>query len=316
MKMHNGDGNHAYLLGYLMNPVHLRTFLTVRKHRNYTRAAEELYLSQPAVSRQVRQLEQELGIPLFEQIGKSLHLTDAGKTLSREAEKILGAMERAGEVVRAHLSAERGGLRIGASTTPGLYMLPDVMGRFQERFPAVEFHYTVENSTRIEQMIIRNELDLGFVGARLKNDDLLMEPVGYDEIVCFASPTHRLAGRKRIDARSLEGEIWVLREKGSATRRLFETWLAEGGGRIGKTIELKSPETVKALVTAGIGFSFMSASGLRDDCRAGRLKELPVSRLRLGRKIYMVRHRDKHTSPVMKAFLEIVQTTFAGKVSR
>jgi LysR family transcriptional regulator, transcriptional activator of the cysJI operon len=294
-----------------MNPIHLRTFLAVRKHLNYTRAAEELYLSQPAVSRQIRQLEQKLKTPLFEQIGKSLHLTDAGRTLALEAEKILGAMERAGEVVRAHLSAERGSLRIGASTTPGLYMLPDGMGRFQERFPAVEFHYVVENSSRIEQMIIRNELDLGFVGARLTNDDLLMEPVGYDEIVCFAGPSHRLASRKRIDPRSLDGEIWVMREKGSATRLLIESWLAGIGGRTGRTIELGSPETVKALVAAGIGFSFMSSSGLRDELRAGRFKKLPVSRLNLGRQIYLVRHKDKHTSPAMNAFLEMVKTTFA-----
>jgi len=294
-----------------MNPVHLRTFLAVRKHLNYTRAAEELFLSQPAVSRQIGQLEQELRIPLFEQIGKRLHLTDAGNTLAREAEKILGAMERAGEVVRAHLSAERGSLRIGASTTPGLYMLPEVMGRFQKRYKTVEFHYAVENSSLIEQKIIGNELDLGFGGARLTNDDLLMEPVGHDEIVCFAGPSHRLAGRKRIDPRSLEREIWVMREKGSATRRLFESWFATIGGRIGRTIEPGSPETVKALVAAGIGFAFMSASGLRDEIRMGRVKKLPVSRLKLGRQIYLVRHKDKHISPAMEAFLEIVKTTLA-----
>src|SRR3990172_7484372 len=103
-----------------MNPNHLRTFLAVRKHRNYTRAAEEVFLSQPAVSRQVRQLEEKLGVRLFEQIGKTLHPTDAGETLAVEAEKLLGAMERTAEAGRSHRSPERGSIRIRANTTPPL----------------------------------------------------------------------------------------------------------------------------------------------------------------------------------------------------
>src|SRR4030042_4560874 len=102
-----------------MNPRHLPPFLSVRKHRNYTRAAEEVFLTQPAVSRQVRQLEEKLGVRLFEQIGKTLHLTDAGETLAVEAGKLLGAVGTTAEAVRSHRTAERGSIRIGASTTPG-----------------------------------------------------------------------------------------------------------------------------------------------------------------------------------------------------
>lgn len=166
-----------------MNPRHLQTFLAVRKHLNYTRAAEDVFLTQPAVSRQVRQLEEELGVRLFEQIGKSLYLTDAGKTLAAEAEKLLGAMERTAEAVRSHGSAERGSVRIGASTTPGFYLLPALLGRFHRRFPEVTLHYTVENSLKIEQKIIRNELDLGFVGARLTSEELELKALVEDEIV-------------------------------------------------------------------------------------------------------------------------------------
>ena len=181
-----------------MNPHHLRTFLAVRKHLNYTRAAEEVFLTQPAVSRQVRQLEEELGVRLFEQIGKSLHLTDAGETLAVEAEKLLGAMERTAEAVRSHRSAERGSMRIGASTTPGFYLLPDLLAQFHRRFPKVALHYTVENSLRIEQMIVRNELDLGFVGGHLSNEDLDLRPLIEDEIVCFTSPSHHLAKVRHV----------------------------------------------------------------------------------------------------------------------
>src|SRR3989337_2550568 len=145
-----------------MNPHHLRTFLSVGKHRNYARAAEEVFLTQPAVSRQMRQLEEELGVRLFEQIGKTLHLTDAGETLAVEAGKLLGGMERTAAAASSHRTAERGSMRIGASTTPGFYLLPDLLGRFHRRFPKVAFLYTVENSLRIEQTIVRNEPELGF----------------------------------------------------------------------------------------------------------------------------------------------------------
>ena len=293
-----------------MNPHHLRTFLAVRRHRNYTRAAGEVFLTQPAVSRQVRQLEEELGVRLFEQIGKSLHLTDAGETLAAEAEKLLGAMERTAEAVRSHRSAERGSMRIGASTTPGFYLLPDLLGRFHRRYPKVALHYTVENSLRIEQKIVRNELDLGFVGAHLSSEDLELTPLMEDEIVCFAASSHHLAKVRHIAPSSLEEELWVIREKGSATRRLFEHWLSSRKGTIRKAIELSCPETCKALVRAGIGISFMSVHGLRSEIRAKYLVKIPVTGMSLKRPIFLARHSEKRNSPVMETFLQIVENAF------
>lgn len=291
-----------------MNPHHLRTFLAVRRHRNYTRAAEEVFLTQPAVSRQVRQLEEELGVRLFEQIGKSLHLTDAGETLAVEAEKLLGAMERTAEAVRSHCSAERGSVRIGASTTPGFYLLPDLLGRFHRRFPKVTLHYTVENSLRIEQMLLRNELDLGFVGARLSSGELELKPLVEDEIVCFTSPSHRLAKVRGIAPGLLEEEMWIIREKGSATRRHFEDWLSSQGGTIRNAIELSCPEACKTLVRAGIGISFMSVHGLQYEIRGKSLMKIPVSGMSLKRPIFLARHSDKRISPVMGSFLSIVES--------
>jgi DNA-binding transcriptional LysR family regulator len=295
-----------------MNPNHLRTFLAVRRHLNYTRAAEEVFLTQPAVSRQVRQLEEELGVRLFEQIGKSLHLTDAGKTLAVEAEKLLGAMERTAEAVRSHRSAERGSVRIGASTTPGFYLLPDILGQFHRRFPKVAIHYTVENSLQIEQMLVRNELDLGFVGAHLSSKELEIKPLVEDEIVCFTSPSHRLAKKRHISPSLLEEEMWIIREKGSATRLLFEDWLSSRRGAIRKAIELTCPETCKALVRAGIGISFMSVHGLRSEIRDKYLVKIPVTGMSLKRPIFLARHYDKRNSPVMESFLAIVESALSN----
>ncbi len=293
-----------------MNPTHLHAFLAVQRHMNYTRAAEELHLSQPAVSRQVKQLEETLGVSLFEQLGKALHLTDAGRAFVGEAERVLGVLERAAESIARFRGTERGRLRLGASTTPGYYVLPEVLRRFRERFSGVDLHFVVANSLQIERMLVRNEIDLGFVGGHLANEDLDLEPLLEDEIVCFAAHSHPLAKRRRIDPASpaLAETTWVVREHGSATRQLFESWLTSAGGAIGKTIEISCSEAIKVFVDAGLGVSFMSELGLRRERTTGRFKRLPLTGLRLRRPIYIVRHGDKHSSPVMTAFLDMVRS--------
>ncbi|MFL2923645.1 MAG: LysR substrate-binding domain-containing protein [Limisphaerales bacterium] len=292
-----------------MNLQLLRTFLCVRKHLNYTRAGKELFLSQPAVSRQIKQLENEFGIQLIEQLGKSLHLTKAGQTLVVESEMLLGAMERTKEAVQAHSSAGQGSLRIGTSSTPGCYMLPEVLGAFHQKFPEIKLKYVSDNSQRVEQMIIDNSLDLGFVGAYLSNDDLRLEPVMEDEVVCFASPAHPLSDQRRITPQQLSDTLCIVRERGSSTRRFFESWLSDKDVKLGKVIEVQSSETVKKLVTACLGFSFMSIHGLKDELRDRKLILLDVASMPLPRQIYLVHHAKKHFSPIIRAFLEILKNT-------
>ncbi len=296
-----------------MNLQLLRTFLSVRRHLNYTRAGEEVFLSQPAVSRQIKQLEAEFGVQLIEQLGKSLHLTKAGQTLVLEAEMLLGAMERTKEAVQAHSSVEHGSLRIGTSSTPGCYMLPEVLGLFHEKFPQIELRYVSDNSQRVEQMIIDNSLDLGFVGAFLTNDDLLLESVMEDEVVCFACPSHPLAALHSITPQVLENELCIVRERGSSTRRLFETWLSSQHVKLNKVIEVHSSEAVKNLVTAKLGYSFMSIHGLQNEIRDKKVILLDVVNMPLPRKIYLVHHAKKHFSPIMEAFLKILNNVTKSK---
>ena len=289
-----------------MNPEHLKTFLAVTRHMNFTRAAEDRFLSQPAVSRQIKQLGDGLGVPLFEQVGRSLHLTDAGRTLVPLAEGILGSLERAAEAVQSHRTATRGRLRIGASTTPGIYLLPPLLGRFHRDNPEVELHYEVDDSLNIERGLLRNELDLGFIGAHPTHTSLRARHFTDDEVVCFASPAHPLAGRSIVGPADLRDQLWITRKPGSATRQLFDVWLARTGSPMGRAIELDAPEAIKVLVAAGVGISFMSAAGLRGDLEQGRLVELPVAGLDLVRPIYLVKHADKHDSPVMDSFTQLV----------
>ncbi len=294
----------------LLDPQHLRTFLTVFRHRNVTRAAEELGLSQPAVSRQLQQLAAQLGVEIFERIGRTLHLTDAGRRLLGEAEDLLGRLERAAESVREHQSSNRGRVRIGASTTPGLYLLPAVVGRFHQAHPEVDLSYTVENSLDIERKILSNDLDLGFVGGHLTGAHLHLESVAEDEIVCFARRSHPLARRRGIALEEFGDALWVVRERGSATRRLFELWAGEAGYVIGRSIELRDPEAVKSLVRAGVGVSFLSVHALADEFSRKRLTRLSVKGMKLTRPVSHVRHVDKHLSPAMETFLGMVGDAF------
>lgn len=289
-----------------MNPVHLRSFLAVHRHLNYTRAAEELYLTQPAVSRQIHQLEAELGVRLFEQLGKTLHVTDAGRTLAAEADALFGHISRATEAVQAHAAMDAGRLSLGASSTPGLYLLPDFVGRFRRAFPSVELHYAVENSQRIERRILHNDVDLGFVGAPPASPAIKAEKWIADRIVFFAASDYPLPARKSIDPRELAEHTWVLREHGAATRTLAERWLARRKVKPRHTIEMSCPEGVKALVAAGVGVSYMSIHGLAEDVQRGRFRVLNVTDFDLQRTIYAIRHKDKHVSTAMKAFLELL----------
>jgi DNA-binding transcriptional LysR family regulator len=299
-----------------MDPSYLRTFLAAHRLRNFTRVGEEVFLSQSAVTRQIQALERELGVRLFERMGKRLHATAAGDALAREAAGVLGALERATETLRGLREAERGTLRVGASTTPGHYLVPSALGRFHRRFPEVGIQYSVENSLRIEQRIVANDLDLGIVGAHVAHADLHLEPLVQDEIVVFAAAGHPLARRRSVSVRDLRGVLWVVREKGSATRQLFEAWLLSQGGRIERSVELGCPETVKGIVAQGIGVSFLSVHGLAVGGKRLRLRRLPVAGLDLERPIYLVRHRDKHVSPAMAAFVEALRSGLPVETGR
>jgi DNA-binding transcriptional LysR family regulator len=251
----------------------------------------------------MRQLESRLGVPLFEQIGKELHLTDAGRTLEREARLLLGHVGRIEEAVRAHREGVVGRLRIGASTTPGFYLLPTALGSFHATHPKVELELAVDTSKAIEQRLIRNEIDLAFVGGRIAHPDVCAKECLVDEVVCFA--------RKRVGAAALRSELCVLREEGSATRQLFERWIADKGGPPERTMVVRCPDALKTMVAAGIGYSFLSVHGVGPELERGELRRLAVTGMKLTRPITMAWHVGKHLSPTIRAFIDSVDAAIA-----
>jgi DNA-binding transcriptional LysR family regulator len=185
-------------------------------------------------------------------------------------------------------------------------LVPQALARFQRRFPDVAVDYVVSNTARVEEMVVENRVDVGFVGGVVSDQALVVERLVMDEIVCFVSKRHRLARRKRVSPADLADETLVMREEGSATGRLFKSWLLAGGGRIGRTIELGCPEAVKTIVAAGLGVGCLSRFGLSDEASRRTLVVLQVSGARLSRSLSTIRHAKKQPSPSLRAFLDTV----------
>ncbi|MCL5960854.1 MAG: LysR substrate-binding domain-containing protein [Chloroflexi bacterium] len=288
-----------------MNIHHLEVFYAVARHLSYTRAAQELYISQPAVSRHVHALEKELGAKLFQQVGNRVYLTDAGRIVQGFAQRIFALTKETKRALAELEGLERGYLRLGASSTPGVYLLPRAVTLFRERYPRVEVSLRIANSQQIEEMVLRNDLDLGFVGATVL-PELQVQSYVRDELVLIVPPQHSFATREAISPQELEWEPFVLREPGSGTRRVVEEELARVGVTLRRSLELCGCEAVKRAVAAGMGIAVVSGFSVTLEVKHGILRTVPVPELRLERELSIVSHKDARPSVANLAFLALL----------
>jgi DNA-binding transcriptional LysR family regulator len=207
----------------------LAVFRAVARHLSFSRAADELNMSQPAVSRHLRLLEAELGVRLFQRLGNRVELTDAGRILADYAQRVSVLTEEVRRVLGELEGLRRGYLRIGASSTPGLYLLPDVLARFQKKYPDIEITLVVTNSGDVTQRVLAGEFDLGFVGAPPDTPGVQTQPFADDEIVLIVPAGHALAQPQSFAPNLLAGETLIARETGSATQQIAGINLARLG---------------------------------------------------------------------------------------
>lgn len=283
----------------------LEVFLSVAKHLNYTRAGEEVNLSQPSVSVRIRQLENELGVRLFEQLGKKVALTDAGLVLIPHARRVITAVDDASQSIGELQGLQRGSLRIGASTTPGMYLIPQVIARFKNRYPKIEINLGIKDTRQIEEGVIRNEFDFGFVGGHLAGDEVDVFPWLIDQLVLIVAPKHRLARKKTIKADDLQSEKFILREAGSATRAAINTHLEMTALQLQPIIEMENPESVKKAVQSGLGIAFISRFAVETELKARSLIALHLSDLKIERELKIVYRKDKHLGRAAEAFIKM-----------
>jgi DNA-binding transcriptional LysR family regulator len=214
-------------------------FLAVAKAGSFRAAAEAMHLSQPALSQHVAEMERELGTRLFDRLGRKIALTEAGRILEEHALRLFASLASAREAVADLSGLKRGSLVIGASTTPGIYVLPGIIAAFQKKYPGVALSLRIDNSTLIEEQIRGNEVDLGVVGGhalRLGEDCVAAGLL--DELVLIVPPGHPWAGRREIQPARLRDQRLLIREEGSATRQLTERALQQAGGSITASMEL------------------------------------------------------------------------------
>jgi DNA-binding transcriptional LysR family regulator len=282
-------------------------FLSVTKHLSFTRAGEDVHLSQPSVSVRMHQLERALRVKLFEHIGKRVTLTEAGRLLEPFARRVVVAMEDAQHAIEEYRGLESGSLRIGASTTPGMYLVPKIVALFKHSYPGIKIHLAIKDTRSIEQNVIGHEFDFGFVGGHLIGGELEILPWLKDEIVLVVPPGHRLTNEKVVKLCDLSEEHFVFREHGSATQATVDKQLHAAGIQLEKVMEMGNPEALKQAVQSGLGIAFLSKFAIEAELKAKTLKAVKVRDLSVRRELRIVYRKDKHLHRAAKAFIEIAR---------
>ena len=285
----------------------LEVFLSVAKHLNFTRAGEEVHLSQPSVSVRIRQLERDLGSKLFEQLGKRIALTEAGQLLLPYALRVMAAMDDALHAIDELKGLERGSVRIGASTTPGMYLIPRTIAQFKQQYPKIDVHLAVRDTRQIEEGVIRNEFDFGFVGGHLAGDEVDVLPWIIDHLVLVVPSNHVLARKTLVKVADLRKERFILREPGSATRAAVVNHLQKSDLKVETVMEMENPESVKKAVQSGLGIAFISKFAVETELKAKSLVAVRVKGLDINRELKIVYRKDKHLGRAAQTFIEMAR---------
>lgn len=286
----------------------LRLLVAVIDHGGFSRAADALGVSQPAISHQLKSLASAVGIPILETIGRRSQLTQAGRLLYDHAKRILGEFEAAGQTLDELRGVRRGVLRLAGDTTVGIYVLPDLLGAFHDRYPSIEVRLGVDNRRSLYERLMTNETDFVVSGRHWADSPvpLVEEPLLANVLIAIASPHNPLAGRARITLADLAAQPFIIREPGSGTRETIEEAFAQAGLSIQPVMELASNGAIKRAVARDLGVSILSRYATGLEMQIGHLVELPVVGFPLRRQWHLVRLRDKRLGPVEEAFLAFV----------
>ncbi len=296
-----------------MNLSQLKAFLAVAQDRSFSRAAEKLYLTQPAVSKQIQALEEGLGMRLFDRVGRSILLTQAGNILHDHAHIAFRTLEEARETINQLRGLQRGHLRISAASTIGTYMLPQPLGELKAQFPGIEISLAITNKARVVQQVLNHEVELGFVGPPVEPAELEMEEYLLDELVLIMAPTHRLAREESVGVAELVEEVFILREQGSGTREIMEEELGRVRVNLKKAMELGSTEAIKQAVAANLGVSIVSKFAISLEILQGRLAVARLPEFNLRRQLFVIHHGGRTLSPAAQEFCSLLRRSAAGR---
>lgn len=283
----------------------LTIFEAVARHLSFTKAAEELHLTQPAVSMQIKQLEQATGVPLFELLGKRVYLTEAGQELQRYSRSITLLLAEAEQVFEEMRGLKRGRLNITVASTAN-YFVPRLWAAFRKRHPDVSVSLDVTNRAGLIRALGENQADLVIMGMPPEGLDLVAESFMPNPLVVIAPPSHPLATATQVPLEWLQGEAFLMREQGSGTRSLMERVFAEKGLTPTTPIEMSGTEAIKQGVEAGLGLALLSVHTLEMELALKRLVVLNVEGFPVLREWYIVHRSGKRLSTVAQAFHDFI----------
>jgi DNA-binding transcriptional LysR family regulator len=288
----------------------LRTFVAVAELRHFARAASLCNLSQPAVSHQIALLEEEVGAKLLNRAARRVSLTVAGEVLLEEARRILGAVDRAHERMQEVARGAVGRIRLGATPTPGLYLLPSLLAGYRAEHASYDLRFEIGPIHAIAERVARNDLDMAIVAGALPSGELQARSLSQDELVIIAPPDSQLARARTVKPAQLETETWLLREEGSDTRRQTLTWWHRHRLAPTRTMTFDGPDAVKRAVMAALGIAMVSRLTVAEDLASHRVAMISIKTGLPSREILVVDHPQKHHGAACRAMLQLLERTF------
>ncbi|GGJ88922.1 LysR family transcriptional regulator [Lentibacillus kapialis] len=281
---------------------HLQVFVTVAEKQNFSRAAEELHMTQPAVSQYIRTFEENIGVRLLERTNKYVHLNKAGEIVYHHAKEIVGLYTRMQHLVDDLANKASGPLSIGASYTFGEYVLPHILAKMKESYPEIRPTVMIGNTAEVADSVMHHQLDIGIVEGHFKNEQQFQtEEFAEDSMVVVASPKHPLVNRhNEITTEDLEEQTWILREVGSGTREAAEKMFQRFGISPANIMNIGSTQPIKEAVEAGLGISLLSQWAIQKELRNGDIQMVDVKGLPFTRQFSIVT-----TSPFQTKALQV-----------
>ncbi|HEX6278455.1 MAG TPA: LysR family transcriptional regulator [Pyrinomonadaceae bacterium] len=292
----------------------LKAFLAIAEAKTFTAGARRVNVTQAAISMQIRQLEEEVGLQLFTRTPRRVILTEAGEYLLERARKILREHDSALAEIAEVAGAEYGRLRIGtASGTFAMNQLPRILHRLKEKFPNSELTVSSGTSQRLVDKMMHGEIDTAFVSLPVDNANITTESIFSDEIVAIAHPSHRLAKEKFISAATLAGEDLILGERGGNTRRMIDEFFAAANVKPNITMELSRQEAINLMVENNLGVGMAGAKSVAREKRDGKLITWLIEGAEIKWELGLARLRGGHFSPIGKEFVRLCKESFVER---
>ncbi|GAA0077600.1 LysR family transcriptional regulator [Clostridium sp. CTA-5] len=286
-----------------MNFRKIKIFYETATELNMTKVAKKLYISQPSISQAIHEIEEELEIRLFDRIGKKLYLTYEGEIYLNYSRRILNLYEESIRAISDINTNEKGKIKIGASTTIGIYILPDIIKGFLKDHSEIEISLSIDNTANIEKMILQNKIDFAYIEGTTSLDEIVQSKVWKDELIFISSLNHSWALKKILSKKDIIKEKLIMREKGSGTREIIKSYLKKNNIDYRIFMELGNTEAIKKSVEANLGVSCLSFRSVEEKINNGCLKGYRLKEGKITRDLSLIYHRDKFLTKSMKNFI-------------